>query len=65
MFIVFCDQENMGLDTKTTLIEYVYPKLQWKVEFSIMVVANLGHIHDKNYKLEIYLLYSATMKTWG
>ena len=53
MFIVFCEHENMGLDTKGTLIEYLYPKLQWKVEFSVMAVANLN-IHDHKYKLEMW-----------
>ena len=55
MFVVFCDHENMGLDAKSTLIEYLYPKLQWKVEFPIMVVPNLHnlHIHDDKYILEI------------
>ena len=65
MLIVFCDHENIGLGTKSTLIEYLYPKLQWKVEFPVIAVAHLHnlHIHDDKYKLEICQMYSVTMKT--
>ena len=41
LLYIFCNHENIKLDSKTTLIEYLYSKLQWKVEFSIMAVANL------------------------
>ena len=54
IFIVFCDIDNTELDTKSTLIEYSYPKLQWKIEVSVMAVANL-HFHDENDKLEIIM----------
>ena len=63
MLIVVYDHENIGLD-RSTFIEYLYPKIQWNIEFSKMAVANL-HIFDDNCKLEIFLLYSVIMKAWG